>query len=265
MIDNSLEAIDAMIVLCSLALVVAIIYFFNQLEKEKKKPMKTNSIQQNSSTEIVRCANCGSTKKVWYHGLCEECYSKVYQKEQIKQQENVSNQTIPHRVIAKYYCPNCKNEISDSWHFCNYCGCNLDQIQNDTSVSTYYDNDTLSMDWFKSYLSVMKFFIILYSVSILSTLINNAISYNSSLTIVLSLLDAMYIWFQIKVYISLKTQMPSSVQNLLIILIINWFTRPLVASAYSEDVTYGVYLWLYAIWYIPNIIYFYKRIDVFKN
>jgi hypothetical protein len=123
----------------------------------------------------------------------------------------------------------------------------------------------LSMSWFDSYVSIMPLFIILYALSTIDSFFNNSIFSNNSLFILGCLIDIVYCYYQYKTYKDLKNSEPNSVNNLLIILGINFFYKSLLACYHSTYyTTYPFYVLIYGIYYVPTLIYFFKRRNVYK-
>ena len=126
----------------------------------------------------------------------------------------------------------------------------------------------LSMKWFNIYINVMIVFCILNALSL--SLYINYFSNNIYSPIILFLfaIDFIYTLYQFIVYYNIRNQKYNSINQLVIILCINFILKSFsLTQRLSGNFTgnFILCLGIYSIYYIPNIIYFAKRRNVFND
>lgn len=169
------------------------------------------------------------------------------------------------------YCQNCGKELLDSDDkYCRYCGSELNiskEIKND-SVSSQYNPPSLK--WFNFYYAVglpitIIFNIIMNVIPITSQIVeHNNYNFFSVSTIILFFI--LYIFIPVSAQLNLKSSKETGYKFLLLFLICDYickitFSFVTVIIYHSEDIFTYIFLFtlIYSIWFIPNIIYFFKR------
>ena len=187
------------------------------------------------TNELKKCKNC-STDRVWYEGYCQNCYGEIYKQRQVEIQEEQKKNYIENPTIKNYSYEPPKQE--------------------------------LGMNWFNFYTNViMIIFIMINLLNAINTFFYDFTQFENSIVIFNATINFGFCYYRYIVYKDLKNKIPNSIDNLLIFLTINLFiqmfnvfiTKPEETSAYFMGYFFG----LLTI-YIPNLIYFYKRKDIFK-
>ena len=188
--------------------------------------------------EEKRCKKCGSIERVWYEGYCEKCYGEIYRQ---KQEETKKQETpIPQKTITQQDSPYNLN---------------------------YSEPLKLGMKWFEFYKRALLFFLIFNCLTSVNNFIYNTIKYNNQIVVLVSFIN-FSICYQYTIYRDLKNQKEDAVKNLLIFLIISFFIiiiSKLITNPYESPAHFMGYFLGVAIIYIPNLIYFYKRRDVYRK
>lgn len=127
--------------------------------------------------------------------------------------------------------------------------------------------------WFNIYTkAIMPIFIIWNLISSLSAY--SQIDFNGSLiNITVLVIDLIYLVFSLFTLICISSKKDFSINLLCTLFVFNWFYRTFAATlsyyntSQSETIILSalIYFVIFSIYYIPNIIYFYKRNDFFIN
>ena len=130
-------------------------------------------------------------------------------------------------------------------------------------------------NWFNAYTKyILPFFLIISIINIAyscATILLNIKKIESiSLLILACTLDVIHIILSLKTTIDVSEQKEHSIKLLLILLGYNWIYKSLgIAFTYIDVESFSfnflLALVIFSIYYIPNIIYFYHRIDIFED
>lgn len=160
------------------------------------------------------------------------------------------------------YCRNCGKEVLKEDNFCKFCGEQLHEKE-----------AKMSLKWFGFFSKVYLPIIIFFNIIIIIPQISNIIEINyfdmpSVLIIILNII--LYIIIPIFIYSKLSNSEQIGITMLITFLCLDYFVKCLLTPAYittqySEN--FFIYFILtaiiYSFWFVPNIIYFFKRRNLF--
>ncbi len=175
------------------------------------------------------------------------------------------------------YCSNCGKETDTEDKYCKYCGKKLlkdNNKNNETEIEEKDSTSSISMKylnffakWYLPFVVIVNFIIICGNFNF-----NNEIDTTLLCTFILYLI--LYIAIPIKLISGIEKKekfgffllISFFILDYLIKLIvgINMYLQTNIIDEYFIIYTF-ILLLIYAIWYIPNIIYFAKRKKVFTN
>ena len=187
--------------------------------------------------ELKKCKKCGNTERVWYEGYCEKCYGEIYKQKQIEQDQN-------------------KQE-------------NENKIIYDSNIYTSNSSKSqLGMKWFNFFKIIMIFSLVVRCLNSFNGFIQDIMTYDNSIIVLVSFINFGFCYYQYVVYRDLKNEKENSVDNLLIFLTINFFLliiNEFMKEPYESSFYFLGYFLGASTFYIPNLIYFYKRKDIYRN
>lgn len=171
------------------------------------------------------------------------------------------------------YCTNCGKEIKREYKFCKNCGSNINiEEQNEITNAAIEKEKNISMKYFKFFSTIYLGIIIILNIFTLSKYRNIEIV-NVYIFLQLLLEIILYIMLPIKLLYELPKKTKFIYKLLLGFLILDYIYKVMLASINcyykNEYINITIYIILstimYAIWYVPNIIYFIKRKSIFIN
>lgn len=173
------------------------------------------------------------------------------------------------------YCTNCGKKVNDTYKFCKYCGNAIEtekKIEKNTNTVIIDKQENLSMKYFRFYSTWYLFLAIVFNIINIAGF-GNIDEWNSYTYMALLLEFILYIAIPIKLVHEMPKKTKFIFKLLLAFLILDYICKVIFNSInYLYDnpnesiLTYILLLIaFYAIWYIPNIIYFIKRKNIFIN
>lgn len=174
------------------------------------------------------------------------------------------------------FCQNCGKELLDSNDkYCRYCGTKLNiskEIKTDNVSSQY---NIPSLKWFNFFYKIyLPIVIILNFIFTLPQVLQfaEAGGYNIFSIFYLILCITLYIIIPFLAYLKIEKSKETGYRFILIFLICDYvyrviFTSVTTAVNYADTLSTCIVLstLIYAIWYVPNIVYFIKRRNYFLN
>lgn len=168
------------------------------------------------------------------------------------------------------YCRNCGKELEDTDKFCKYCGIDINNFTKNNLKDKLEDN--ISMRYFKFFVSTMLTIIIIINILSLFSFIQ--VKKWDFYTISLLLLQILlYVVLPLKLKKDLPKRTTFSFGFLIAFLILDYIYKVIMVSLdtylkfFNTDLITNVLvaLILYGCWFIPNLIYFFKRKRLFIN
>lgn len=175
------------------------------------------------------------------------------------------------------YCTNCGKEVNSSYKYCKNCGSSIEYVEQDKNLYEYNEEEEQK----EQYLGMryLKFFSTIYLgivVAINILLLTNYRSVEEWDIFAYSnlLLDIiLYIAIPIKLLNDMPKKTKFIYKLLMAFFILDYIYKVIIVSIttysnnpYTNIQTYMlIATMMYGIWFIPNIIYFWKRKKVFVN
>lgn len=174
--------------------------------------------------------------------------------------------------VVKMYCSNCGKELKNNDKFCKYCGKAVEGYIQNENINTENNRKDLGMKYFNFFSKFYLSFIII--INILTLFSFSGMKEWNIYTYSILIIDiALYIIIPIK----LLNDLPKKTRFIYILLIsfilIDYLYKVITVSfttyinyPNSSLIEYAlISIFMLGIWFIPNIIYFIKRKDVFIN
>lgn len=174
------------------------------------------------------------------------------------------------------YCHNCGKEISKAYKFCEFCGTEIKA--SNTKLEEFLNieeknNKTFSMKWYNFFNRIVLPIITIINLFFICLSINSIINNFNFASLFFALIEiALYIIIPIVLYDKMISFNKTGFALLMIYFVIDYLLKTITTSIdacvrindFSQFTIYFIFASLiYAIWFLPNIIYFYKRKSLF--
>lgn len=171
------------------------------------------------------------------------------------------------------YCTNCGKEINVDNKFCKNCGSIIEHEEQEKKEEKVINRtEEKSMKYYKFY---SKYYLLIITIVNLILLINyqNVEVWDTTVWVAFILEVIIYILAPMKLLNDMQKPTELTLILLIAFLSADYTYRVLTSSfiAYYEDLNTSIitniilYTIIFGAWFIPNIIYFVKRSDTFKN
>lgn len=171
------------------------------------------------------------------------------------------------------YCQYCGKELLDSNdEYCRHCG---KKLKKDSKLNTSTQNKTPTLKWFnffyKIYLPIIIFLNFIFLIPQVSQIVDYGYFNFLNISYIILCL-ALYIFIPLLAYLKIKTSKETGYKFILLFLLGDYVCK-IAFTSVNTTINYNgnifVYIivstLIYAIWFVPNLIYFFKRKDYFCN
>ena len=173
------------------------------------------------------------------------------------------------------YCTNCGKEIKEDYKFCKYCGNNIKEERQEKNIkekSIEENSQEKGMKYYNFFSKVYLSIIIVINIIALGNYINIE-NWDVYLFMQFLLDIILYIVLPIALIDGMQKRTEFMYKLVMTFLILDYIYKVVLVSVTSyinnpyTNITIYILLAtiMYAIWFVPNIIYFVKRRKIFKD